>query len=59
MKDEWVVIIAKYGIDFAIQLAAMLQEDKEPTVEDFVNLKRLYGTQTADEILKQVVNTPV
>ena len=51
--NPWIPIIAQYGLDFAIQLAALLKQNPEPTVEAFQNLKLKYGTKTEQQYVDE------
>lgn len=49
--NPWVAIVAKYGIEFAIDLARIINDKSNPTAEDFSKLKLKYGTKEADDYL--------
>jgi len=48
----WAILIAKYGLDFVIELKRVLSEG-EPTVEDFENLKVKYGSKTEEQYVEE------
>jgi hypothetical protein len=48
----WAILIAKYGLDFVIELKQVLSKG-EPTVEDFQNLKVKYGTKTEEQYVEE------
>lgn len=56
--NPWIPIIAQYGIDFAIQLAAMLKQTPEPTAEAFAELKVKYGTKTEQQYVDEASLPP-
>lgn len=49
--NPWVQIVARYGLEFAIDLAKIIEDKTNPTPEDFQKLKVKYGTKTADDYL--------
>lgn len=49
--NPWVWIVAQYGLEFAIELAALLKNKAEPTADDFRALKTKYAGKTAAEYL--------
>lgn len=56
--NPWIPIIAKYGIEFAIQLAALINNKTEPTAQDFIALKDKYASMKAEDYLKLVPPVP-
>lgn len=51
--NPWVGIILQYGMEFAIELAKILENTGNPTAQDFTDLKAKYGAKTADSYLKE------
>lgn len=51
-------IIAKYGLEFTIELVRLLNDKTIPTPEDFQKLKLKYGTKTADDYLVPAESKP-
>ena len=51
--NPWPVIIAQYGIEFAIELIALLKSKPDPTPEDFRALKDKYASKSADQYLAE------
>ena len=52
--NPWIPIIAQYGLEFAIELAAILARKTDPTPEDFTALKTKYASMTAADYLTAV-----
>lgn len=57
--NPWVSIIAQYGLEFAIELAKIIEDKTDPTSADFQALKAKYGTKTADQFLDEAGGPPV
>lgn len=51
--NPWVAIIAQYGVEFAIELAALIKAKTDPTPEDFLALKTKYAAKTAADYLAE------
>jgi len=49
--NPWVMIIAQYGLQFAMELTQILEDKTDPTSQDFQNLITKYGTETLDQKL--------
>lgn len=52
--NPWVLIIAQYGLPFALQLKQIIVEKGEPTVADFQELITKYGTETLEQKLAKL-----
>lgn len=52
--NPWVMIIAQYGMEFAIELAKILREKGDPAPGDFIELKTKYASKTAADYLAEV-----
>lgn len=58
--NPWVTIIATYGIQFALELAKIIEEKTDPTAADFQALITKYGTETlAEKLAKYKASHPV
>ena len=44
--NPWISIVATYGIQFAFELAKIIESKGDPTSEDFLSLIQKYGTET-------------
>ena len=53
MNPAWVAIIAQYGLEFAIELAKILENKNNPTSADFQALKDKYASKTAAQYLAE------
>lgn len=55
--NAWVLLIAQYGLPYAIDLAQILekaaQEKREPTSDEFKTLHQKWGNKTADDFLRE------
>lgn len=52
--NPWITIIAQFGLNFALELAQILQTRNDPTPEDFQALIDKYGTETLEEKLAKL-----
>lgn len=55
---DWIALIAKYGLDFAVELTQLIEQKGDPTSADFIALKQKYGTKTADQYLTESGGAP-
>lgn len=49
--NPWVLIVANYGLPFALELARIIESKGDPTAADFEALIAKYGTETLPELL--------
>lgn len=47
--NPWVIIVATYGLQFALELAKIIEDKTDPTAADFQALIAKYGTETLQE----------
>lgn len=56
--SPWVTIVANYGLPFAIELAKLIAEKKDPTADDFRELGRKYGHIDLDAKIAALKDSP-
>lgn len=49
--SPWITIVATYGIQFALELAKIIEDKTDPTAADFQALIDKYGTETLEQKL--------
>ncbi len=49
--NPWVMIIAQYGLPFALELTKLFEAKADPTSADFQALITKYGTETLEQKL--------
>lgn len=53
VSNPWPVLIAKYGIIMAVELAEILSKGGDPTVDELRQLQLKYGTKSPDDFLRE------
>jgi hypothetical protein len=55
--NPWIIILAQYGLPFVLDLKQILETKSEPTVEDFQELIKKYGSETLEQKLEKLKST--
>jgi hypothetical protein len=51
--NAWIILIAHYGLPFALELSKIFKDGKEPAPADFEGLIAKYGSKSADDYLRE------
>jgi hypothetical protein len=51
--NAWIILIARYGLPFALELSRIFKDGREPTTADFEGLISKYGSKSADDYLRE------